>query len=119
MNGTLANNIAVIKLDIGNPEPDTEPSKVASVVDLKSTALSLSPATQPDSLTTGELQRVKNCAFYPKFYINSICLPRHEEQFSEYLDNEELKCYVAAWGENPYNSTRKGQRQVDLSLISR
>ena len=109
----------MIKLDIGNPEPDTEPSKVASVVDLKSTALSLSPATQPDSLTTGELQRVKNCAFYPKFYINSICLPRHEEQFSEYLDNPELKCYVAAWGENPYNSTRKGQRQVDLSLISR
>ena len=117
MKGTLANNIAVIKLDIGRPEPDMEPSKVASVVDFKSTALS--PATQPDSLTTGELQRVKSCTFYPKFYINSICLPRHEEQFSEYLDNEELKCYVAAWGENPYNITRKGQRQVDLSLISR
>ena len=114
MKGTLANNIAVIKLDIGRSEPDTEPSKVASVVDFKSTALS--PATQPDSLTTGELRRVK---FYPKFYINSICLPRHEEQFSEYLDNDSLNCYVAAWGENPYNRTGKGQRQVDLSLISR
>ena len=117
LNGTLANNIAVIKLDVSRPERDTEPTKIASVVEWKSTAIS--PGTQSDRLATGELQVRKNCDYYPKFYINSICLPRDEDQFNEYLDNDDLKCYVAAWGENPYSEDRKGQREVDLALMSR
>lgn len=115
LNGTLANNVAVIKLDVNRPRP--EQNTAADVVSFKSTAVS--PATQPDRLATGELQVVRNCDYYPKFYINSICLPRDEDQFSEYLDDEEFKCYVAAWGTDPYSDDRKGQREVDLSLISR
>ena len=107
----------MIKLDVSRPDRDIEPSKVANVIDWKSTGIS--PGTQPGSLTTGEFQVVKPCDEYPKFYINSICLPRDEEQFNEYLDNEELKCYVAAWGSNPYSEDRKGQREVDLALLSR
>ena len=54
LNDTLANNIAVIKLDVPNPSPDpgTTTGRVISLVTLKEAPMS--PATESDLLSTGE-----------------------------------------------------------------
>ena len=59
LNDTLANNIAVMKLDVPNPppsnpspDPGTTTSRVISLVTLKEAPMS--PATEPDLLSTGE-----------------------------------------------------------------
>ena len=43
----------------------------------------------------------EGCEF-PQFYINTICLPQSEQQFAEHTED----CFMAAWGEDPYNQTR-------------
>jgi len=107
---TLANNVAVLKLDV----PTIQSSKtVSDVISLKQAQLT--PANQPEAIATGLLERTPtegNCE-YPRTYINTICLPMNEDQFADYTD----ECYVAAWGSDPF--TQPGQREVHLPLMSR
>ena len=53
----------------------------------------------------------------PRLYLNTICLPRDQDQFRDYRDN----CYVAAWGKDPKTRVGKnvGQRDVAIPLVSK
>ena len=45
----------------------------------------------------------------PLMYINTVCLPRTQDQFENYNEN----CWVAAWGKD-----LERQREVDIPLVS-
>ena len=102
---SLANNIAVLRLGPGNSEKPK-----------KTTASVVNPRNAVDGLlnkleATGQLERKTEGCSVPHLYLNTICLPRTEDQFQEYPDN----CYVAAWGRDPAH--RIGQRDVAMPLV--
>ena len=114
LDDTLANNVAVLKLSYSQAPAgvvDPRGSSVRGVVGLREFV----PADQPEQLATGVLTKIsssRDCTL-PAFYINTVCLPLDEEQFSGHDDD----CFVAAWGSDPY--TQGGQREVHLRLLSR
>ena len=60
----------------------------------------------------GQLERKTEGCIVPKLYLNTICLPRDQEQFKNHSEN----CFVAAWGRDPAH--RVGQRDVSLPLVT-
>lgn len=126
LKGTLANNIAVLKLgskrkiiqtefvrksvlDVVSPRkgpkrPANKPSGVEgfSVVDGVS-ELDVALGLVSD-LNSNLLDDV------PKSYINTVCLPKSESQFKDIQEN----CWLAAWG-----TDLERQREVDLPLVSK
>jgi len=139
LDNTLANNVAVLKLQRNNKILTSEEvKKVVSVIDLKSAPRR--PADVPDgvkgfsklnrtsfldlrvglvSLNEGQdplgvpnsnrPTRSLDAEIAPS-YINTICLPRSEQQFR----NHREKCWVAAWRDN-----LERQREVDLPLVTK
>ena len=128
----MANNVAVLKL---NMEEDFERSQditLKSVVDIRSGPKR--PANNPEGVKGSSIVKgttdldlrlglVANDIGkdplgeapeaiqkeVPLSYINTVCLPKSKSQFQNYKD----LCWVAAWGQD-----LKRQREVDLPLIS-
>ena len=63
--------------------------------------------------TAGLLERRTEGCTVPHLYLNTICLPKAEDQFQAHPEN----CYVAAWGRDPAH--RVGQRDVAMPLVSK
>merc|ERR1712142_892685 len=131
------NNVAVLKLKTTAEEPGTtdpiiptrRPEKdVKDVIDIRKAPRR--PANKPKGVdgfsvregfssldvSLGLVSEVPKSLFdlrqseTPKSYINTVCLPKSEEQFKNHQQN----CWVAAWGQD-----LKRQREVDLPLVSR
>ena len=53
----------------------------------------------------------------PLLYLNTICLPKDQEQFRDHPEN----CFVAAWGKDPKTRVgeKVGQRDVSMPLVSK
>ena len=74
---SLANNIAVLRLGPANSEKPK-----------KTTASVVNPRNAVDGLlnkleATGQLERKTEGCSVPHLYLNTICLPRTEDQFQE------------------------------------
>jgi len=139
LDNTLANNVAVLKLDRNSKIKATsmtnEQKGVASVIDFKtgpSRPANLPEGVKGSSKVEGESfldlrlglvahsdginplgeekRRVPRQVEITPTYINTVCLPRNERQFR---DHDET-CWVAAWGQD-----LKRQREVDLPLVTK
>ena len=132
LKNTLANNVAVLKLDTMKRDKftDIREETVASVIDFKNGLQR--PADSPNgvkgssiiggsSLLDFRLGLIsKDQGLDPlrtqinqevvRSYINTVCLPKSEQHFKNFEEN----CWVAAWGQD-----LKRQREVDLPLITR
>lgn len=134
LSDTLANNVAVLKLNSAKPKEkgnlSAEQKAVLAVVDIRSGPRR--PASNPEgvegsSVVKGESdldRRLGLVSFslnkdplgaqtkreVTQSYINTVCIPDSERQFRNYQDN----CWVAAWGQD-----LKRQREVDLPLVSK
>ena len=138
LDNTLANNVAVLKLDISKNSPLTQAS-VAGVIDLKSADFNYNEPERPGNRPEGvpgwnvietdsildtrmgivtrdglvATDRGQDALGSPRTivpnYYNTICLPT-ENQFRNYNEN----CWVASWGDK-----QERQREIDLPLLSR
>ena len=61
----------------------------------------------------GQLEQKTEGCEVPQLYLNTICLPRDEQQFQAHPEN----CFVAAWGRDPAH--RVGQRDVAMPLVGK
>jgi len=133
LDGTLANNVAVLIL---RKSTDIKQSTVAAVVVQFRNAEQpprrpadrpegvegfnrIQNATSPLSVRLGliagdrgldPLGGGSDVVEIAESYINTICLPRDREQFEGYT----RRCWVASWGQN-----QERQREVDLPILSR
>eukprot|EP00092_Neocalanus_flemingeri_P011006 GFUD01011851.1.p1 GENE.GFUD01011851.1~~GFUD01011851.1.p1 ORF type:complete len:506 (+),score=110.36 GFUD01011851.1:173-1690(+) len=131
LSGSLANNVAVLKLRAVDVDVDVDPrtKSVSQVVGIRTGPKR--PANNPEGVkgssvvggvsaldeALGLVSDVPEAIFglrqnreVPRSYINTVCLPKSEDQFEDYEDN----CWVAAWGQD-----LKRQREVDLPLVSK
>merc|ERR1711892_892437 len=139
LDNTLANNVAVLKLERNSKIKATsmtnEQKGVASVIDFKTAPLR--PANLPEGVKGSskvegesfldlrlglvahsdginplgeENRRVPRQVEITPTYINTVCLPRNERQFRSHDET----CWVAAWGQD-----LKRQREVDLPLVTK
>jgi len=130
ISSTLANNVAVLKLDSVREKDVLTPEQkaVLEVVDIRSGPKR--PANSPRGvdgssvikgvsdldrrlgLVSQSLQKdplgAQTKREVTQSYINTVCIPSSERQFRNYRDN----CWVAAWGQD-----LKRQREVDLPLV--
>jgi len=137
LDGTLANNIAVLKLgEAQRTVEEPEPTVAAVVVQFRNAEPPprrpadrpegvegfnrIQNATSPISVRLGLVadDRGLDPLGGPNFgtisiaesYINTVCLPRDREQF----EGSKKRCWVASWGQN-----QERQREVDLPILSR
>jgi len=130
LDNTLANNVAVLKLDISKNSPLVQAS-VAGAIGLKSADITEPdrPGNRPEGVAGSNVietdstldlrlgivanERGKDALGSPRRvvpnYYNTICLPTGN-QFRDYNEN----CWVASWGDN-----QERQREIDLPLLSR
>jgi len=137
LDNTLANNVAVLKLDIKSPltqpsvadvitlfsgmetpnfvepeRPGNKPEGVvgSNVIETRS-ALDLRLGLVADEKDLDPLgkPRIDDTVFMLPNYYNTICLPKRD-QFRNYNEN----CWVASWGVK-----QERQREIDLPLLSR
>merc|ERR1719450_1451983 len=112
LDDTLANNIALIKLEFPKRKsPLAKPKDPKDVVIL----FSFPPGGSPEELATGLTEKFSSDTdcLYPQSYINTVCLPMSESQFANHQD----ECFIAAWGQDPYQ--QGGQREVHTRLLNR
>merc|ERR1712142_247075 len=136
LDASLENNVAVLKLKTTEDEPNKRlvrgpgnpTNTVNDIIDLRKAPRR--PANQPKGVdgfsvregfssldvSLGLVSEIPKSLFdlrqseTPKSYINTVCLPKSEEQFQNHQQN----CWVAAWGQD-----LKRQREVDIPLVSR
>jgi len=136
LDDTLANNVAVLKLG-ELAELNNDPiSNVASVIELKSGLDRIErPGNRPEGVDKFKKIETKSSPLDIRLglvtkdrgadplgnearsselnivdsYINTICLPRDQEQFKNYKG----RCWVASWGTN-----LDRQREVDLPILT-
>ena len=126
LDNTLANNVAVLKLErLADQEDDDERKTVASVVGPRSSVerrgdqpsyqdkrdgasiIDVRLGLVADSLGVDPLGNIDG---FTSSYINHICLPRRKDQFEGHKE----RCWVASWGTN-----QDRQREVELPILSR
>ena len=132
LSSTLANNVAVLKLEAAKEKLNltARQKAVLNLVDLRRGPRR--PASNPrgvegSSVVSGvsDLDRRLGLVSHnlnkdplgaqtkrevAQSYINTVCLPNTETQFS----GSDKKCWVAAWGQD-----LKRQREVDLPLVDK
>ena len=133
LDNSLANNVAVLKLDRDTSDRDQlDLPTVADLIDLKS-AEPERPGNRPGGVAGSNFIETRSSldlrlglvadlkgedplgsprintdiVFLPNYY-NTICLPTRN-QFRNYNQN----CWVASWGQN-----QERQREIDLPLLS-
>jgi len=134
LDNTLANNVAVLKLEKRDKISVRNVTTVSGVITLKSTELDR-PGNIPEGVAgsniintttsildlrlglVADLKGVtglgesleRNSDFIILNYINTVCLPR-SNQFTNYTE----RCWVASWGDK-----LQRQKEIDLPLLTR
>ena len=139
LDNTLANNVAVLKLGQlaelhDDPSTKVQVEAVASVITLKTGRDRIErPGNRPEGVEKSKKIATKSSRLDIRLglvckdrgedclgnesselnivdsYINTICLPRNQEQFKNYKG----RCWVASWGTN-----LDRQREVDLPILT-